>query len=269
MNAITILATARSRTALVVALGLMATAACPAMGESLPMLQPAVGVWVGPEPTGPDDFAALAAMGVRTVVSVDGMPPDVETARRSGLRYVHAPMGYDRVGPQVTAVLTTLAHQEHAPLYVHCQHGKHRGPTAAVILCMAKGALAHADAERFLQQAGTNPRYTGLWSAVRTFEPLNSIETVELLPTAETRPLALAMAQVSRAWDRVDQGDPSPEAIELLRQGFVESLRATDPENTELYQSMREAKKLVTGQEDTWREKVGASCVACHTRWRD
>ena len=52
---------------------------------------------VGGDPAGDAAFRALAERGVKTVVSVDGAKPDVATARKYGLRYVHIPIGYDGV----------------------------------------------------------------------------------------------------------------------------------------------------------------------------
>src|SRR5262245_36049218 len=48
-------------------------------------------------PDGDAGFAELEALGVKTVISVDGMTPDVEGARKHGLRYVHLPHGYDGI----------------------------------------------------------------------------------------------------------------------------------------------------------------------------
>src|SRR4051794_39790224 len=54
-------------------------------------------VYSGSSPDGEGGFAALAALGIKTVLSVDGARPDVEAARRHGLRYVHLPFGYDGI----------------------------------------------------------------------------------------------------------------------------------------------------------------------------
>ena len=53
------------------------------------------GVFSGAQPLHADHFASLRALGIDTLVSVDGAVPDVETARRFGLRYIHIPIGYD------------------------------------------------------------------------------------------------------------------------------------------------------------------------------
>jgi len=51
--------------------------------------------WSGGVPEGEEAFATLAAMGVKTVISVDGAEPDVELAKKFGLKYIHLPIGYN------------------------------------------------------------------------------------------------------------------------------------------------------------------------------
>ena len=57
----------------------------------------AEGVCYGPRPESPADWRALAERGVRTVLGVDGLPPDLELAVRHGLRVILVPLGYDGV----------------------------------------------------------------------------------------------------------------------------------------------------------------------------
>src|SRR4051794_15740036 len=54
-------------------------------------------VYSGSVPEGDEGFASLHSLGIKTVISVDGMQPDVEAAGRYGLGYVHLPFGYDGV----------------------------------------------------------------------------------------------------------------------------------------------------------------------------
>ena len=60
-------------------------------------------LYSGGDPHGAEAFAALKALGIKTIISVDGATPDVEAARKLGLRYVHLPIGYDGV-PREQAV---------------------------------------------------------------------------------------------------------------------------------------------------------------------
>src|SRR5215211_6825349 len=60
-------------------------------------------LYSGSGPDGEEGFRSLAVLGVKTVITVDGATPDVKTAERFGLRYVHLPVGYDGVSRE-TAV---------------------------------------------------------------------------------------------------------------------------------------------------------------------
>jgi protein tyrosine phosphatase (PTP) superfamily phosphohydrolase (DUF442 family) len=82
-------------------------------------------------PEGEAGFGSLRALGVRTVISVDGARPDVELARKHGLRYVHLPIGYDGVPRQQALRIARAVRDLPGPVYLHCHHGKHRGPVTA------------------------------------------------------------------------------------------------------------------------------------------
>ena len=85
-------------------------------------------LYSGGDPHGVEALAALKELGVRTIISVDGATPDVETARKLGLRYVHLPIGYDGVPREQAVRLVQAVKTLPGPVYVHCHHGKHRGP---------------------------------------------------------------------------------------------------------------------------------------------
>ena len=53
------------------------------------------GLTSGGTPPGEPSFAFLAREGYRTIVSVDGARPDLESAHRHSRSYVHLPMSYD------------------------------------------------------------------------------------------------------------------------------------------------------------------------------
>src|SRR5262245_42817749 len=81
-------------------------------------------------PEGDAAFQELADLGVKTVISVDGMKPDVETAKKHGLRYVHLPHGYDGVPSERVLELAKAVRELPGLIYIHCHHGKHRSPAA-------------------------------------------------------------------------------------------------------------------------------------------
>jgi hypothetical protein len=80
---------------------------------------------------------------VKTIVSVDGGKPDVETARKHGIRYVHLPIGYDATD---------------------CTAGLPPSPSCAKF---AEGWSA-TKAETWMREAGTAADYLGLYSFAAT-----------------------------------------------------------------------------------------------------
>ena len=96
-------------------------------------------LYSGSEPHGEEGIASLKELGVKTIVSVDGAKPAVETARKYGMRYVHIPIGYDGVPEEAGQSLARLMREAETPIYVHCHHGKHRGPAAVAVACVAGG----------------------------------------------------------------------------------------------------------------------------------
>lgn len=125
----------------------------------------------GAQPEGDAAYAWLAAQGIRTLVSVDGARPNLEAARRHGLRYVHLPIGYDGIPTNRFVQLAQLARTMPGPFYFHCHHGKHRGPAAAAAFCETAAGWSPALAEAWMRQAGTAADYAGLFRSVREFQP--------------------------------------------------------------------------------------------------
>lgn len=161
-------------------------------------------VYVGGEPREDVAFAELAELGVQTVVSVDGAKPQVAAARHHGLRYVHIPVGYDGVSEEAGKSLAQLMRTVEGPIYIHCHHGKHRGPAAAAVACLAEGTVDHAAARKILEQSGTSPAYAGLWRDVEKYQPpVKGALLPPLVEVAKVDSLTAAMAQIDRATDHL------------------------------------------------------------------
>ncbi|HJT79316.1 MAG TPA: hypothetical protein VJ739_19120, partial [Gemmataceae bacterium] len=125
-------------------------------------------LYSGSIPEGDAGFRSLQKLGVKTVIDVDGLRPDVERAHKYGMRYVHVPIGYDGMTRAQALRIAKAVRDLPGPVYVHCHHGQHRGPTAAAVahLCLDPHCtVAMAVAE--MRRAGTDPRYTGLYAAPR------------------------------------------------------------------------------------------------------
>lgn len=164
------------------------------------------GLWSGSNPEGDAGFQSLRDLGVRTLVSVDGARPDVDRAHKFGLRYAHVPVAYGGI-TQEQVVRLVKAGELPGPIYVHCHHGKHRGPTAAALMRLARAdGWTADDAVAFLARAGTDRRYEGLYANPRAFRPPTAEElaAVPVPPEAAgVGGLAAIMVGVDETWDRL------------------------------------------------------------------
>lgn len=263
---------------------------------TIPHLQTvADGVFSGAQPRGEQDFAALANMGVKTIVSVDGVRPDIEAAKKHGLRYIHIPFGYDSVDDRAVSSLTRVAREPLGTLYVHCHHGKHRGPAAAAIICLAAGDFHRAEAEDYLERAGTSSSYAGLWRSIRTYQiPPADAALPELVAVAKVDGLTEWMARLGRAADELkiaqaagwqvpdDHPDlvPAHQAL-LLQEGLRESLRQLDAVQNKAYgEAMRKSESLAdslvaaveahdTKAADQAFQALTTACGKCHADHRN
>jgi hypothetical protein len=255
-------------------------------------------IFSGGEPQGDEAFSELSSLGVDVIVSVDGAKPDVETARGHGLRYVHIPIGYDGISHEAGRSLARVVREAAAAgetLYFHCHHGKHRGPAAAAIACIAAQASDHDAARQILVAAGTSHDYAGLWRDVAAYvPPAGGAELPELVEAATTDSLVAAMSNIDRAFDHLkllqtngwttlpEHPDvvATQEAI-VLREGLHES-RRTLPEgyDEQFIDWLREAEALAetlerqlksedAGAASQTMQALEAACQRCHKRHRN
>lgn len=276
---------------------------CPAALHNVFRLTPRV--FSGSQPEGDAAFAWLATQGIKTVLSVDGARPDVEAARRHGLRYVHLPVGYDGVMTNRIAELAKVAATLPGPFYVHCHHGRHRGPAAAALLCEASEKWTTAEAEAFLKQAGTSSDYPGLYRSVREFRAPDAVTLAAMtnaLPEAAEPPgLVQGMVAMDAQMERLracqqagwrtppEHPDVSPahEAVQLWEQfrelgrtkevknkspAFIELLRAAAKAADELRRQLREAsagRGTNRASADSAFRRLANHCAACHKEHRN
>lgn len=168
------------------------------------LVQLSVDIYSGSEPRGEEAFASLKHLGIQTIVSVDGAMPDIEMAKKHGIRYVHIPFGYDAIPRIAQLRLTRAARESRTPLYIHCHHGKHRGPAAAAIICRAKGLVDSSGALKILENAGTSLDYKGLWQNVEHYDiPSDDAELPQLMEVATVESLTSSMARIDRNFDHL------------------------------------------------------------------
>jgi len=172
------------------------------------VFQLSTNLYSGSQPEGELGFIDLEKLGVKTILSVDGAMPDVETARRHGMRYVHLPIGYDGISSNRYLELAKFASTIKEPVYVHCHHGRHRGPAAAATLCMANGIWTPAEALEWLRKAGTSTNYLGLYRSIRDYQPD---------PKAECEPGQLEFPEITKPSGLVQSMVAIDEHLEHLK----------------------------------------------------
>lgn len=257
-------------------------------------------LYSGNSPDSEEAFRELAKLGVKTIISVDGGKPNVELAHRFGMRYVHLPIGYDAVPKSRAAELVKAAMGADGPLYVHCHHGKHRGPAAAATICRARDGWTAERADEFLKQAGTAADYAGLFRDVRDFRPPTADELARLpakFPeVAETPDVVDAMVAIDEHFDALKAAqkagwrdvpghpDLTPaQAATLLWEQFREMARTSDTAQrnddyrkqlTESEQAAAALRKFLgesktTPERDAAFQRVTKNCAACHKAHRN
>ncbi|MCC6950751.1 MAG: cytochrome c [Phycisphaerales bacterium] len=141
-------------------------------------------VFSGGVPEGAEGFETLAAMGIRTVISVDGAAPDLAEAQKHGLRYIHLPIGYngfeDARGDELARA--TRDSLGDGLVYIHCHHGKHRSAGAAAAVAVAMGWMTPEQAVVRMKVSGTAPAYKGLYACAAEASVMSAAELDAVKP---------------------------------------------------------------------------------------
>jgi protein-tyrosine phosphatase len=122
----------------------------------------------GAKPSTPIGFESLSALGVRTILCVDGVAPDSGAAEKFGIATIHIPLKYSQpTASQILDIVTAVSreYKQHT-IYIHCHKGKHRSAVAAAIACIALGECTVEEAKERMLVSETSIGYTGLWNAV-------------------------------------------------------------------------------------------------------
>ncbi len=242
-----------------------------------------------------ETLADLALLGVTSIVSVDGSRPEVDEARRQGMRYVHLPVGYDTISPERIREFAAVVDRSDGPVYFHCHHGRHRGPVAAALAARATDGWNADRVRSWLSRAGTAFRYTGLIEAALEARVPKRTEwqtvPTDLPEVASVPPLAEAMAKLEDHMENLEalsQNDFRPiashpdieaaqEALqveELLREIPRSGSRSLDTSKSVKFAT--KLRKLLSTQDLTKSAREAKSalsslrieCSSCHKRER-
>lgn len=241
----------------------------------------------GGEPEGAEGLEAIASWGVKTILSVDGKVPDAATAERLGMRYVHVPIQYSGIDEEELVSIAKTFRELDGPFYVHCYHGKHRGPAAAAIgRIVLDGVPRDRAIAEMRQWCATSSKYEGLYSTVATVEipapEATAASDFDFSPAHSFEGLRGGMVQMARKWDLVtaarergwaaDPLHPDVEPLQELTQlhqvyealAGLDEIRAWPDDfrawledgrsgSEALVRALTESSMASAGEETTWR----------------
>ena len=259
------------------------------------------GVLSGSVPEGDAGFDHLRALGVKTVISVDGGRPAIEAAEARGMRYVHIPIRYNGVDPEDREAFVAAFRDLPRPIYLHCHHGKHRGPAAVALALVLTGELKADEAVAGMTIAGTAPSYSGLYQCVSESDALPpgavALRGGDLPAIAHVEGYVEAMVSIEHAHDHLLQlqksgWGPSAEHPDLVpaaeagmlhdgaRAAHADPVSARQPEDYRqwMQELLEESLALETVlaapsvdrvEADRLMARIDANCKACHAIYRN
>lgn len=262
----------------------------------------------GAEPVGEAAFARLRRMGVRTIISVDGKVPAIELAAGYDLRYVHVPIEYKGLSQEQLLHLSKTFRELEGPFFVHCFHGKHRGPAAAALGRLVLDGIPREQAIAEMRQySSTSPKYAGLYASIASDEvpsaEQSSLNNFDFAPAHEFAGLRANMIVAARVRDRLelaldnaweeDSDNPDGNALQdaIQLQELLLACEATsggrpDDYNAWMQASLESSQMLVDAlkaqaqpsapEKESWEALAEAhylsierACGACHTAYRN
>lgn len=261
------------------------------------------GCYSGSVPEGAAGFDTLAAMGVTTIISVDGAEPEVEAAKVRGMRYIHLPIGYNGFNEQrkLQLVRATRDALAEGPVYMHCHHGRHRSAGAAGTVIASLGLATPDQMVARMKVSGTSPSYKGLYACTVAAVAL-APAVVDAVPAdfpEVSRPAGFVkgMVEIDEINEHLkviekagwavpkDHPDlvPAAEAgrmadlFRVLAEGDLVKSKPADfaelmRENGSEAQTLEDL--LVAGEQDAKKlsdqfQRIAASCKDCHVQHRD
>ena len=251
----------------------------------------------------PQAFDELRRLGVQTIISVDGAAPKVEWAKARGMRTVHVPVTYTGITDAQRLEIARAVRDLPGPVYIHCHHGLHRGPTAAAVAAISLGMMTNDQATAFIEKAGTSEAYAGLYECVARATRASAAEidaaSGEFPSVRTVSGTRAAMVEIDVAWDNLEEikaagwttPTHSPDLVPAAEAGRLadhfrlaredaasvvsnEAARAeyVDKLTRALRKSMMLEGELVAGSNaavlDAAYNVIQRSCTDCHEKFR-
>lgn len=130
----------------------------------------APGVFRGAQP-GKDGYAALKAMGIKTVIDMRTTESEKAQVEAAGMRAIAVPIQMARNGlkEKVDKVVALMADPANQPVYVHCRHGQDRTGITVAAYRMKQQGWSLADAEAEMQAFGFNDVWVNFKKFIRQY----------------------------------------------------------------------------------------------------
>lgn len=283
----------------------------PTMADQQPLDYPGIhnavafhpGFVSGSVPEGEAGFDTLRAMGVKTIISVDGAEPDVAMAKARGMKYIHLPISYNGFSDErkLQLVRATRDSMQDGPVYIHCHHGKHRSAGAAATVAASLGWETPDEGVSRMKVSGTSPNYKGLYACASGASVLGSA-VVDAVPTSfpsvwKPSGYVKGMVEIDHVFEHLKDIEKAgwttpkdhPDLVPVAEAGRLADLyrvlhadEYVKRKPSELATMMQDADvkaqaledMLVAGEKDIAKlsaqfKLVAASCKDCHVKYRD
>mgnify|MGYP002881934800 CR=1 FL=1 len=150
-------------------------------------------------------YSHLASMGVKTIICVDSVPPDVSAAKKYNIETIHIPMHYGVQDESNRNSIISATHYglQRGSVYIHCHHGKHRSAAAAGIALVGLGLGTKDEMYQKMKESGTSRAYQGLWESVSAQNKVTDIPDVEFHSRVMPEGMTKQMIEINRAFKRL------------------------------------------------------------------
>ncbi len=239
-------------------------------------------------------------MNVDTIICVDGVVPDVKTAREFGIKTVHIPLKYDSPSTSQIFDLATIASRKmRGNIYIHCHQGKHRSAAAAAIVSIALGSLTLDEAKERMHVSQTSEAYKGLWIAVeqtKVIDVFDLLRNEKLYPSrVEPEGMTSQMIAIDEAMDNLirvqnehwNAPKEHPDLVGVAEAGIIadtfRNIQLSKEANslpadfeTQLINALHQAsgleeallQNLPETELDMYMQRVEQTCINCHSAFR-
>ncbi|MCH2147552.1 MAG: hypothetical protein MK073_07035 [Phycisphaerales bacterium] len=150
-------------------------------------------------------YPHLASMGVKTIICVDSVPPNVIAAKKYDIETIHIPMHYGMQSESKRNSIVSATHYglQRGNVYIHCHHGKHRSAAAAGIALVGLGLATKNEMHQKMNESGTSPAYCGLWDSVDNQNEVTDIPVVQFRARVMPEGMTKQMIEINRAFERL------------------------------------------------------------------